>query len=142
MAIDEGNVGVIVGKVGVACLDGIDVVWTEDGGKDIGHSIAWLGYVVEAGIVHDTGRSSEGFAEGGVTQVFGAIGMRSAKIMFEAQAMSYFVGCGIADEVKYETVANLVAHLGIVGCSLQEEPRLEFCDDVGVEEHISLKYFA
>ena len=84
MAIDEGNVGVIVWKIGVACLDGIDVVWTEDGGKDIGHSIAWLGHIVEAGIVHDAGCGTEGFTEGGVAQVFGTISMRGAEVVFEA----------------------------------------------------------
>ena len=56
--------------------------------------------------------------------------------------MSYLVGCGIADEVEHECVGNLVAHHGIVGSCLKEEPRLEFRDDIGVEEHIGLKYFA
>ena len=65
--VDERTIGCVIGEVGVASLDGIDVVGTEDGGKDIGHSIAWLCYIVEAGVVHDAGCGTEGFTEGGVT---------------------------------------------------------------------------
>ena len=138
MLVDERTIGCVIGKVGVACLNSIDVVGPEDGGEDIGHTIAWLGHIVEAGIVHDAGCGTEGFTEGGVAQVFGAISMRGAEVMFEAKAMSYLVGCGITDEVEHKCVGNLVAHHGIVGSCLQEEPRLEFCDDIGVEEHIGL----
>ena len=139
VSVDECTISGIVGEVSVACLNGINVVGTENGWENIGHSIAWLGYIIETGIVHDTGRGTKSFAKGGVTQVFGAIGMRSEKIVFEAQAMADLMCCSVADQVKYQAVADVGAHFGIVGGCLQEKPRLEFQDNIGIEEYVGLQ---
>ena len=45
----------------------------------------------------------------------------------------------VADQVEYQAVADVGAHFGIVGGCLQEKPRLELRDDIGIEEHVGLQ---
>ena len=65
--------------------------------------------------------------------------MRSEEVVFEAQAMADLMCCSVADQMEYQAVADVGAHFGIVGGCLQEKPRLELRDDIGIEEHVGLQ---
>ena len=41
--------------------------------------------------------------------------------------------------MEHQAVADVGAHFGIVGGCLQEKPRLELRDDIGIEEHVGLQ---
>ena len=113
----------ILGIVAVVPVDGEVVVFAELGGREAYALVAGLGYVVEAGVVHDGGRGAVLAGESGVAQRIGGEGGRSGHVVFETECVADFVCHGVGQRLLEDGRGKTVgAHGGVDVGRLHEAP--------------------